>query len=89
MSDLVGTQIVGFLTHWLILLFFIPGNLKSLKHFKSEVETIGSGQECGVLIDSETNLIPSETNIQLQTGDTIQCIEIREEDQEIDWLPGF
>ena len=73
----------------MILSFLIAGKLKSLKHFKTEMDTIGSGTDCGVLIDSETNLLKSDTNIQLEIGDTIQCIEIREEEQEIDWSPGF
>ena len=53
------------------------------------MDTIGMGTDCGVLIDTETDLLGTDSNLQLEIGDQIQCIEIREEEQEIDWSPGF
>lgn len=65
------------------------GQLKSLKHHKNEVDTIGSGTDCGVCLDMDSNSLNTDSDIQLQVGDQIQCLEIREEEQEIDWSPGF
>ena len=60
----------------------LTGNIQSLKHHKNEVETIGIKTECGISLDPEAD-------VTLKVGDQIECIEIRQEAQNIDWSPGF
>ena len=55
--------------------------MSSLKHFKTEVETIKRDRECGISVEDEDLLF--------QVGDEIVCFETEEVEQEIDWDPGF
>ncbi|XP_070179262.1 translation initiation factor IF-2, mitochondrial-like [Littorina saxatilis] len=57
------------------------GELTSLKHFKSEVESVKMDRECGISVDNP--------NIQFQVGDVIVCYDTKEVEQEIDWTTGF
>ncbi|KAG1683200.1 Translation initiation factor IF-2, mitochondrial [Nymphon striatum] len=55
--------------------------LESLKHKKSEVPSINSGVECGIMFDDK--------NIEFKPGDTILCYELVDVFQKIQWNPGF
>ncbi|XP_076464349.1 translation initiation factor IF-2, mitochondrial-like [Babylonia areolata] len=57
------------------------GELSSLKHFKSEVDSVKMDRECGISIDDQ--------DFHFQVGDEIVCFETKEVEQEIDWTPGF
>nr|KAG5699746.1 hypothetical protein BaRGS_014162 [Batillaria attramentaria] len=57
------------------------GALSSLKHFKTEVETIKVDRECGISVEDE--------DVEFEAGDIIVCYEEREVEQDIDWSPGF
>ncbi|PVD25850.1 hypothetical protein C0Q70_13514 [Pomacea canaliculata] len=57
------------------------GEIKSLKHFKVEVESIKMDRECGINVD--------DPNLEFQVGDVIICYDVREMEQDIDWQPHF
>lgn len=52
----------------------------ALKHHKDEVQTVGSGMECGLSVDGE---------VEFGAGDVFVCFEEREEPQVTAWNPGF
>ena len=55
--------------------------MSSLKHFKSEVDTVKTDRECGIsLVDQD---------VDFQVGDIVICFDTQEVKQEIDWTPGF
>ncbi|KAG1666617.1 Translation initiation factor IF-2, mitochondrial [Nymphon striatum] len=62
-------------------LVLYDGPLESLKHKKSEVPSINSGVECGIMFDDK--------NIEFKPGDTILCYELVDVFQKIQWNPGF
>ncbi len=76
-SDKKKKQIVLKLT-WF---YGLSGELSSLHHFKSEVETIKTDVECGVSFVDHT--------VQPQPGDTILCYQTKDIAQEIDWELEF
>uniref|UniRef100_T1JA40 Translation initiation factor IF-2, mitochondrial n=1 Tax=Strigamia maritima TaxID=126957 RepID=T1JA40_STRMM len=57
------------------------GSLSSMKHLKTEVNSIKKNIECGLRL--------SDSDIRFQQGDTLICYEMVEADQKIDWDPGF
>ncbi|CAH1790689.1 unnamed protein product [Owenia fusiformis] len=57
------------------------GSLTSLKHFKTEVDTIKTDVECGIAFKN--------INVPLRPGDTVVCYENVDVKQTIDWDPGF
>ncbi|KAM9792848.1 translation initiation factor IF-2, mitochondrial [Neosynchiropus ocellatus] len=56
------------------------GLLVALKHHKDEVQTVRTGMDCGLSID---------TDVEFQPGDLIVCFEEVEVPQVISWDPGF
>ncbi|XP_078000895.1 translation initiation factor IF-2, mitochondrial-like [Glandiceps talaboti] len=56
------------------------GSLTSMKHMKDNVNSITKGMECGLTFDDDFDM---------RSGDVIQCCEIVEIPQKIDWDPGF
>lgn len=56
------------------------GSLVALKHHKDEVQTVRTGMECGLSID---------TDVEFKSGDIIVCFEEVEVPQVITWDPGF
>lgn len=56
------------------------GPLVALKHHKDEVQTVGSGMECGLSVDAE---------VEFSAGDVFVCFEEHEEPQLTAWNPGF
>ena len=66
------------------LIFFftkIPGSVASLRHLKSEVNSIKSGTECGLML--------GDSSIPVKLGDSIICYKIDLDQKEVDWDPGF
>jgi translation initiation factor IF-2 len=61
--------------------FLCTGGLSSLKHFKSEVDSIAKDRECGISLE--------DGEIEFRVGDVIVCYESKQVKQEIDWNPGF
>ncbi|CAG2217985.1 MTIF2 [Mytilus edulis] len=57
------------------------GPIVSLKHHKSEVETIKQDTECGLSI--------SDNEIKFERGDVIICYRNYTAEQTLDWTPGF
>lgn len=55
--------------------------LESLRHIKTEVDTIKNGVECGVRL--------KDPEIGFQPGDTLVCFKLVDKKQECDWDPGF
>ena len=53
------------------------GSLHSLKHFKTEVESIKNDVECGLSFKDQT--------VAPQTGDVVVCFEYRKVKQELNW----
>lgn len=58
------------------------GPLAFLKHHKDEVSVIPAEKECGVCFSADSP-------INFQEGDTVICYQLVEEDQTLDWQPGF
>lgn len=57
------------------------GMLKSMKHHKSEVESIKKGVDCGLMLDGfEGEYLPN---------DKIVCYVIKDVPQRTSWNPGF
>ena len=52
-----------------------------LKNFKVEVETIRSGQECGICLDN--------SEVKFEPHDVIISYDVKEVDDEIEWNLGF
>lgn len=67
--------------HIIIYFFFFSGPIVSLKHHKSEVETIKQDTECGLSI--------SDNEIKFERGDVIICYRNYTAEQTLDWTPGF
>jgi translation initiation factor IF-2 len=57
------------------------GALESMRHLKSEVDTIKKDVECGLRLHDKT--------FQAQPGDTVVCYKINMVPQVTDWDPGF
>ncbi|XP_061166347.1 translation initiation factor IF-2, mitochondrial-like [Saccostrea echinata] len=57
------------------------GKLDSLKHHKDEVETIGTGMECGMLV--------KDSQFQFEEGDLVQCIDTKYVTKTVDWAPDY
>ncbi|RLU22905.1 hypothetical protein DMN91_005183 [Ooceraea biroi] len=58
------------------------GKLISMRHLKSEVETIKTDFECGLRFDDDSTL-------SFKPGDVLICYEVYQKPQETDWDPGF
>ena len=57
------------------------GGLSSLKHLKDEVDKVTQGKDCGIRVQDET--------VRFIAGDNVICYEIKEEQRETSWFPGF
>ncbi|XP_047492575.1 translation initiation factor IF-2, mitochondrial-like isoform X2 [Penaeus chinensis] len=57
------------------------GPLLSMRHHKSEVETVNRDKECGLMFEDET--------LRFEPGDQIICYKINKVKQITDWDPGF
>jgi translation initiation factor IF-2 len=57
------------------------GGVYSMKHLKSEADTIKNGVECGISLQDE--------DIQPQEGDVIVCYQLVDIAQKSEWDPGF
>lgn len=57
------------------------GTLSSMRHLKSEVDSIKTDLECGLQL--------SDKNIDFQQGDKLVCYEKRKVPQQTTWDPGF
>lgn len=57
------------------------GKIVSMRHLKSEVDSIKKDMECGLLFDDST--------ITFQPNDLIVSYKIRHELQYTNWNPGF
>ena len=57
------------------------GRAASIKHLKSEVDTIKKDVECGIRLDN--------ASLQLSPGDKLVCYEMKKVPQTVDWDPGF
>ena len=64
---------------WLVSYFV--GSLRSLKHFKNEVESIKNDVECGLSFEDQS-VVP-------QTGDVVVCFEYRKVKPQLDWNLDF
>lgn len=52
-----------------------------MRHLKNEVDSIKKDVECGLRLADGT--------INFRAGDTLVCYDIRKEQQETKWDPGF
>lgn len=52
-----------------------------MRHLKNEVDVIRSDTECGLQL--------GDINIKFKVGDTLICLEKRQEPQVTTWNPGF
>lgn len=57
------------------------GELDSMRHLKSEVDTIKKDLECGLRLH--------DFEVEAKSGDTIVCYTIIKKPQETFWDPGF
>ncbi|KAM3865324.1 translation initiation factor IF-2, mitochondrial [Diretmus argenteus] len=57
------------------------GPLTALKHHKDDVQTVKTGMECGLSVDSSA--------VDFRPGDVVVCYEEAESPQLITWDPGF
>lgn len=57
------------------------GTLSSMRHLKSEVDSVKKDIECGLRLDN--------LKFDPASGDTIVCYQIIKKPQETDWDPGF
>ncbi|XP_033227277.1 translation initiation factor IF-2, mitochondrial isoform X1 [Belonocnema kinseyi] len=57
------------------------GKLSSMRHLKSEVDSIKADVECGLRFVDQS--------VSFQPGDTIVCYKLRYDPQYTDWNPGF
>ncbi|XP_072743834.1 mitochondrial translation initiation factor 2 [Anoplolepis gracilipes] len=57
------------------------GKLVSMRHMKSETETIKTNVECGLRFEDPT--------LSFKSGDILVCYQIGQKSQETDWDPGF
>lgn len=53
----------------------------SMRHMKTETETIKTNVECGLRFEDST--------LSFKTGDVLVCYQIGHKSQETDWDPGF
>ena len=59
-----------------------PGPLVSMRHLKSEAESIAKGKECGVKF--------KDSRVRFERGDVVECFVVHQDEQECDWRPrGF
>jgi translation initiation factor IF-2 len=84
--SLVYVQIAGLgIFLWLKYVYKrVAGPIESLRHIKSDVDTIKTDVECGlVLTDSRDSTVLPEP------GDRVVCYELKEVKQSLDWtLPA-
>ncbi|KAH6926019.1 hypothetical protein HPB50_012958 [Hyalomma asiaticum] len=57
------------------------GPLVSMRHLKSEVESVKKDVECGLMFQ--------DPNVRFKHGDILVCYSIKQVPQETDWDPGF
>lgn len=57
------------------------GKLASMKHLKSEVDTIKKDVECGLRLE--------DSDVEIKPGDTLICYQMKPVPQTIDWDTGF
>lgn len=57
------------------------GQLDSMRHLKSEVDTIKKDLECGLRLQ--------DFEVEAKPGDTIVCYTTNKKPQETTWDPGF
>ncbi|KAK7874382.1 hypothetical protein R5R35_007843 [Gryllus longicercus] len=57
------------------------GTLKSMRHLKSDVDSIRKGVECGLQLEDKT--------VCFQPGDILICYEMKSIPQKTSWDPGF
>ncbi|XP_043273358.1 translation initiation factor IF-2, mitochondrial isoform X2 [Venturia canescens] len=57
------------------------GKLASMRHLKSEVDSIKNGVECGLRFE--------DPNVSIEPGDTLICYRTYETPPETNWDPGF
>ncbi|XP_029176075.1 translation initiation factor IF-2, mitochondrial [Nylanderia fulva] len=57
------------------------GKLVSMRHLKTETESVKTNVECGLRFEDST--------LSFKTGDVLVCYQIGQEPQETDWDPGF
>lgn len=62
-------------------IYSISGPLDSLRHVKSEVDTVKNGVECGLKL--------KDPEVSFQPGDTLVCFKLVDKEQRCDWDPGF
>lgn len=63
------------------LTFFILGSIASLRHVKTEVNSMKQGTECGLML--------GDSSIPVQLGDTILCYKKNLVQKQLEWNPGF
>jgi len=59
----------------------LQGELSSLKHFKNEVDSIKTDVECGLSFVDQS--------VSAQPGDVVVCFELKQKQQELDWVLDF
>ena len=64
-----------------MLYFLIAGPVSSLRHFKSEVDTVKTNVECGLCFEDK--------DIEPQPGDIVYCFTMKEVEQQLDWELDF
>ncbi|XP_012254880.2 translation initiation factor IF-2, mitochondrial [Athalia rosae] len=57
------------------------GPLESMRHIKTEVDSIKNGVECGIRF--------KDSEISFQPGDTLICFKLIDQPQKCKWDPGF
>jgi translation initiation factor IF-2 len=57
------------------------GEVDSMRHVRNEVDSIHKDTECGLKF--------ADASIRVEPGDTIECYELIDVPQVIDWDPGF
>ena len=59
----------------------LTGKIVTLKNFKVEVESVKSGQECGISLD--------DPNIKFEPQDRIVSYEVTDKEDQVHWTLGF
>lgn len=61
---------------------YFDGEMESMKHEKEVVLTADAGAEVGIAVEDKT--------VRFEEGDTVECYELFDKSQTIDWSPpGF
>lgn len=58
-------------------LWYILGAVRSMRHFKSEVDSVKLDVECGLIL--------SDASVSPVQGDLVVCYEYKEEDRDVEW----